>query len=110
MCRLTSSHTDARDYYYRALRLNPLLWSAYEELCAVGKQLIYVRTQVPTHAALQGIPVLPLRASLSPRFYCRQKPCACGLGARFVSHQLAHRLTFRPSSARDCHNARLMQF
>ncbi|PNH01735.1 Cell division cycle protein 27 B, partial [Tetrabaena socialis] len=36
VCRLTSCMSEAKDYYFRALRLNPLLWAAYEELCAVG--------------------------------------------------------------------------
>ncbi|GFR53132.1 hypothetical protein Agub_g15849, partial [Astrephomene gubernaculifera] len=36
VCRLTNCMSEAKDYYFRALRLNPLLWCAYEELCAVG--------------------------------------------------------------------------
>eukprot|EP00198_Chlamydomonas_reinhardtii_P011747 XP_001701084.1 subunit of anaphase promoting complex [Chlamydomonas reinhardtii] len=35
-CRLTHCMAEAKDFYLRALRGNPLLWSAYEELCAVG--------------------------------------------------------------------------
>lgn len=31
--------SEAKDYFFRALRLNPLLWSAYEELCAIGECL-----------------------------------------------------------------------
>ncbi|GLI65921.1 hypothetical protein VaNZ11_009574 [Volvox africanus] len=36
VCRLTNCMSEAKDYYFRALRLNPLLWSAFEELCAMG--------------------------------------------------------------------------
>jgi tetratricopeptide (TPR) repeat protein len=37
--RLTGRITDAKEQFVKALRLNPLLWSAYEELCAIGKAL-----------------------------------------------------------------------
>jgi hypothetical protein len=36
VCRLTHCMTEAKDCFARALQGNPLLWSAYEELCAVG--------------------------------------------------------------------------
>ncbi|GAX75808.1 hypothetical protein CEUSTIGMA_g3251.t1 [Chlamydomonas eustigma] len=34
--RLTGRITDAKEQFVKALRLNPLLWSAYEELCTIG--------------------------------------------------------------------------
>lgn len=34
--RLVGRPTDAREHFVRALRENPLLWSAFEELCALG--------------------------------------------------------------------------
>jgi len=36
--RLGGRPTDAKEHFVRALRLDPLLWSAYEELCALGKR------------------------------------------------------------------------
>ena len=38
VCRLMGRLAEAKDYYSRALRLNPLLWSAFDELCAVGER------------------------------------------------------------------------
>ncbi len=35
--RLVGRLQDAKEQYARALRLNPLLWSAYEELCSLGE-------------------------------------------------------------------------
>ena len=34
--RLGGRNTEAREHFVRALRLDPLMWSAYEELCAIG--------------------------------------------------------------------------
>ncbi|GFH12736.1 uncharacterized protein HaLaN_08479 [Haematococcus lacustris] len=34
--RLVGRLQDAKEQYVQALRLNPLMWSAYEELCALG--------------------------------------------------------------------------
>jgi anaphase-promoting complex subunit 3 len=34
--RLVGRAADAREQFVRALRINPLLWSAFEELCALG--------------------------------------------------------------------------
>eukprot|EP00877_Chromochloris_zofingiensis_P008854 jgi/Chrzof1/4221/Cz14g03180.t1 len=36
ICRLTNRQAKAAEYYAKALRLDPLLWTAYEELCALG--------------------------------------------------------------------------
>lgn len=36
ICRLTTRHAEAAEHFYTALKLNPLLWSAYEELCQLG--------------------------------------------------------------------------
>lgn len=37
--RLVGRAQDAREHYVRALRLNPLMWCAYEELCALGERI-----------------------------------------------------------------------
>ena len=37
ICRLTNRHTVAQSYHKAALTLDPLLWSAYEELCMLGE-------------------------------------------------------------------------
>ncbi|KAG1674960.1 hypothetical protein FOA52_014755 [Chlamydomonas sp. UWO 241] len=34
--RLVGRATDAKDHFVRALRVDPLLWCAYDELCALG--------------------------------------------------------------------------
>lgn len=39
VCRLTGRTAEAKDYYCRALRLNPIMWSAFEDLCAIGELL-----------------------------------------------------------------------
>ena len=36
ICRLTNRHKVAQSYHKAALTLDPLLWSAYEELCMLG--------------------------------------------------------------------------
>lgn len=36
ICRLTNRHKVAQSYHKAALTLDPLLWSAYEELCLLG--------------------------------------------------------------------------
>jgi hypothetical protein len=36
ICRLTSRHDQAKAYYSTALKLDPLLWQAFEELCLLG--------------------------------------------------------------------------
>lgn len=36
LCRATDRRKDAVGYLQRALRLDPFLWTAYEELCAMG--------------------------------------------------------------------------
>ncbi len=35
--RLQGRIADAKDHFVRALNLDPLLWSAYEDLCAIGE-------------------------------------------------------------------------
>ena len=35
--RLVGRSHDAREQFMRALRIDPLLWSAYEELCSLGE-------------------------------------------------------------------------
>ncbi len=37
ICRLTNRHKVAQSYHKAALTLDPLLWSAYEELCMLGE-------------------------------------------------------------------------
>ena len=37
ICRLTNRHKVAVSYQKAALTVDPLLWSAYEELCMLGK-------------------------------------------------------------------------
>lgn len=39
ICALSNRHDEATHYYAAALTLDPLLWSAYEELCNLGKLL-----------------------------------------------------------------------
>ena len=36
ICRLRSRHKDAIQHFTTALELDPMLWSAYEELCLLG--------------------------------------------------------------------------
>ncbi len=40
ICRLTNRHKVAQSYHKAALTLDPLLWSAYEELCMLGEQYL----------------------------------------------------------------------
>lgn len=36
-CRLAGRTSDAKEHFTQALKLDPLLWSAFEELCALGE-------------------------------------------------------------------------
>lgn len=37
--RLLHRTADAKEFFLKALRRDPLLWSAYEELCALGERM-----------------------------------------------------------------------
>ena len=53
ICRLTNRHKVAQSYHKAALTLDPLLWSAYEELCMLGmccSRLLHVN-----HACMQAM-------------------------------------------------------
>ena len=70
LCRMTKRPEKAIEHFATALRLDVLLWSAYEELCSLGR----VSTVSPLYACLER----PLRDAGSMRLHGMPATCLKG--------------------------------